>query len=187
MILLVIIFARRVLGIRTFGLYLPLTLTILLTVIGWRGVLLFMFLFGLVSVLNWLLKKIALFSMTDDKMLDAVVLFAVVMIFYFELNIVSLLAVLIMCSYIEDLLKIWETKGFKRFIFAGMESLGVVAVSCFLINWSFVKNMLLHYPFGIIVGFIILIIILAKWKGLKLKEYIEFKEIIKHAKLSEKK
>ncbi len=86
-----------------------------------------------------------------------------------------------MGSYSESLLLVWGIKGFKRFISPAIESLGLIAVSYFLINWALIKNAILEYPLGIILLSIIIIILLAKWRGLKIIEYIRFKEIIKHA------
>lgn len=195
----VVIFARRIIGLRTFGLFTPLTLVILLSVIGIKnGAILFAAIFILMIILRYFLKKIALLSLTDTRVLDALtfcILILIIVLFFLYIpffqkipfDIVILLTILLISSYIESLLTTWEARGFKRFISPALESLGLIIISYFLVNWEFIKDVILKYPLGITLISVIIIILLAKWRGLKIKEFIEFKEVIKHVELPEKK
>lgn len=92
-----------------------------------------------------------------------------------------------MSSYAECLIITWEARGFKRFISPALESMGLIIVSYFLINWDFIRDIIFKCPLGIVLISMIIIILLAKWRGLKIREFIEFKEVIKHVELPEKK
>lgn len=198
-IFVIILFARRMLGLRTFGLYTPLVLVILLAVIGVKcGAILFAIIFIPMIIIRYFLRKITFLSLVDTRMLDAltfcVLILIIVLAFLYipffnkiSLNIVILLAMLLMSSYSESLISNWEIRGFKRFIAPAVESLGLITASYFLVAWPFTQNIILNYPLGVILVSIIIILLLARWRRLKLREYIEFKEVIKHVELPEKK
>jgi len=195
----IIIFSRRIIGLRTFGLYTPLILTVLLIVIGLKkGTILFIITFLPMVVIRYFLKKIALLSLTDSRILDSLVFSILILIIILAflyvplfkkipLNIVILLTIFFMASYSENLITTWEVKRFKRFFSSFIESLSLIIASYLLINSSSIQRAILNYPLLIIIVSIIIIILLAKWQGLKLKEYIEFKEVIKHVELPSKK
>lgn len=195
----IIISARRIIGLRTFGLFTPLTLVMLLSVIGIKnGAILFATIFVSMIIVRYFLKKVTLLSLTDTRVLDALtfcILIVIIVLFFLYIpflqkipfDIVIFLTILLMSSYIESLLTTWEARGFKRFVSPALESLGLIIISYFLINWGFIKDIILKYPLGVILISVIIIILLAKWRGLKIREFIEFKEVIKHVELPEKK
>lgn len=198
-IFVVITFARRIIGSITLGIYTPLLLILLLTVIGIKdGIILFVFVFISMFVVRYFLKKITFLTMTDMRVLDAVMfcVLAIVIILGFlyipllkdiPLNTVALLFLLVMSSCSQDLIMMWESKGFKRFVSPVVEILALVTVSYFLINWTWIQNIILKYPLVIIIVSVLVIALLSRWRKLKIKEYIRFREVIKHVELPEKK
>lgn len=198
-IFVVITFARRIIGSITLGIYTPLFLILLLTVIGIKdGIILFVFVFISMFVVRYFLKKITFLTMTDMRVLDATMfcVLAIVIILGFlyipllkdiPLNTVTLLLLLVMSSCSQDLIMMWEPRGFKRFVSPVVEILALVTVSYFLINWTWIQNIILKYPLVIIIVSVLVITLLSRWKKLKIKEYIRFREVIKHVELPEKK
>lgn len=198
-IFILIIFARRIIGSMTLGIYTPLLLTLLLTVVGIKdGIILFVFVFISIFVVRYFLKKITFLTMTDMRVLDAMMfcVLAIVIILGFlyipllkdiPLNTITLLLLLVMSSCSQDLIMMWESRGFKRFVSPVVEILALVTVSYFLINWTWIQNIILKYPLVIIIVSVLVIALLSRWKKLKIKEYIRFREVIKHVELSEKK
>jgi len=198
-ILAVIIFARRIIGLRTFGLYTPLALVALLTIIGIKkGAFLFVSVFGLMVIIRYFLKKIRLLSMTDTRVLDSLVfcclVFILLLMFIFvprikeaSFDFITLLTIFIISYYSEGLITTWEIRGLKRFISAGFESLLVIIGSYFLISWTFIEKAVLKHPIELLFIAIIIILLLARWRGLKIKEYLEFRSVIKNVELPPKK
>ncbi len=198
-IFIVITFARRIIGSITLGIYTPILLTLLFIVKGLRtGAILFVFIFISMFIIRYFLKKIPLLSMTDMRVLDAVMfcilIAAIILGFLYipflkniPLDIVTLLFILFISSCSQDLITILELKGLKRFISPAIEFSVLVAVSYFLIKWAWIQNVILEYPLVVILVSIIIIILLARWRRLKIKEYIKFREVIKHVELPEKK
>lgn len=198
-IFILIIFARRIIGSMTLGIYTPLLLTLLLTVVGIKdGIILFVFVFISIFVVRYFLKKITFLTMTDMRVLDAMMfcVLAIVIILGFlyipllkdiPLNTITLLLLLVMSSCSQDLIMMWESRGFKRFVSPVVEILALVTVSYFLINWTWIQNIILKYPLAIIIVSVLVIALLSRWKKLKIKEYIRFREVIKHVELPEKK
>lgn len=198
-IFVVITFARRIIGSITLGIYTPLLLILLLTVIGIKdGMILFVFVFISMFVVRYFLKKITFLAMTDMRVLDAVMFCVLVIIIILgflyipllkdiPLNTITLLLLLVMSSFSQDLIMMWESRGFKRFVSPVVEILALITVSYFLINWTWIQNIILKYPLVIIIVSVLVIALLSRWKKLKIKEYIRFREVIKHVELPEKK
>jgi len=198
-IFVVITFTRRIIGSITLGIYTPLLLTLVLTTTGIKnGVILFAFIFVSMLIIRYFLKKIALLSTTDTRVLDAVMfcILTLVIILGFlyapplktiSLNIITLVFLLLIASCSQDLIIIWELRGFKRFISPAIEFLTLIAISYFLITWAWIQNIILEYPLAMLLASVIIILLLARWRGLKIKEYIRFREVIKHVELPEKK
>ena len=149
-------------------------------------------------VVRYFLKKITFLTMTDMRVLDATMfcVLAIVIILGFlyipllkdiPLDTVTLLLLLIMSSCSQDLIMMWESRRFKRFVSSVVEILALVIVSYFLINWTWIQNSILKYPLVIIIVSVLVIILLSRWIKLKIKEYIRFREVIKHVELPEKK
>ncbi len=198
-IFVVITFTRRIIGSVTLGIYTPILLTLLFIVKGLKaGIILFVFIFISMFIIRYFLKKIPLLSMTDTRVLDAVMfcILVVTVIFGFlyiplleniSFDTITLLFILIISSCSQDLLAILKLKKFKRFISPAIEFSALIAVSYFLIKWTWIQNVILEYPLAVILVSIIIIVLLARWRKLKIKEYIRFREVIKHVELSEKK
>lgn len=198
-ILVVITFTRRIIGSITLGIYTPVLLTILLALTGIKnGAILFVFIFILMFAIRYFLKKITILTITDIRVLDAmtfcVLVIAIILGFLYlpvfksiQLNVTTFLLLLVITSCSQSLIGIWESKGLKQFISPFFEFLTLITVSYFLITWIWIQNIILEYSFVIVLTSILIIALLARWKKLKIKEYIRFREVIKHVELPEKK
>ena len=156
------------------------------------------FVFISMFIVRYFLRKITILSMTDTRTLDAmmfcVLVIVVILSFLYipflkniPLDIISFLFLLVIASCSQDLIKIWEFAGFKQFISPIIEVLALIIISYLLITWSWTQNVILKYPLLIIFSSIIIIALLARWKQLKIKEHLRFREVIKHVELPEKK
>ena len=155
-----------------------------------KGILLFFLVFGIMIVIRYFLKKIKILSMTDTIIINSlmfyllllilVVLFLTLPIFkgiYFEFDIITILAIIFMSLYGENLVNVWEVKGFKKFISTFLESSSLIIATYFLLSWLFIRNAIFNYPIWITIACIIIIILLSRWRVLKIKELFEFRKV----------
>jgi hypothetical protein len=90
----------------------------------------------------------------------------------------SILPILIIITLVEKFITVQIEKGGKTAITLAVETLIISIVGFFVINSSFLRNFLLAYPW-IVLFTLPVNIILGKWTGLRLSEYIRFRHIIK--------
>jgi len=198
-ILIVILVARRMIGLTTLDLYLSVALTILFSLFGIKkGAFLFLSVFLLMIIVRHFLKRIKFLSISDAFILESLVFSTMIFVFITILIFIQpiktilfdpliLMAIFIISLCSDRLIGVWEAKKFKKFINYFIEFSIVIISSYFIVNWSFIKGLTLQYPISTILISVFIIILLANYRGLKIKEFIEFKEVIKHVEPSSKK
>jgi hypothetical protein len=63
----------------------------------------------------------------------------------------------------------------------------LLSLFCFyLTSWQWLQNIILKYPFGVLLFTLAVNILLGRWTGLRLTEYIRFRKIIEYAEMAEK-
>ena len=101
---------------------------------------------------------------------------------YFEIGNVAGVAIfpmLIMSTMVEKFVTIQSDRGFKGAIKVVLEVLSVSILCYFVADWGLLKTLVLGHP-EIILFFLIFNFLLARWSGLRLTEYIRFRELIHH-------
>ena len=197
----VIAFMRQVIGVLTFGMYTPTILTLTFWLLGLKfGLLTFIVLFGIGTLTRSILKRFRILYIPKMAIIITVVslsIFAILTISialelfdakFFSLTIFPLL---IMSTLTEKFVSIQNDKGFKAAFIVMVKTLLVSVIALFLIGgeidlllfkakWEFIRNLMLSYPETI---FLILFInfFLGRWTGLRLLEYIRFREVFRHA------
>lgn len=190
----VISFARQILGIKAFGLHIPLITSFAFLATGIRyGVFIFLLAVATGTLLRFVLKKIRLLYLPRMAITLIMItvsiygLFAVAI--YFDktgfINI-SIFPVLILVILSEKFIATQIKRGNKMASIITLESLIIAIVCYYLITWTVLQQFALQYPFVIIVGSILLNILIGRWSGLRISEYFRFKEVIEHIKLPKK-
>jgi len=197
----VIAFMKQFVGLTTFGVYTPTIITLAFWILGFKfGLLTFLIVISIGSLARLIIAR---FKLLHIPKMALVLTFVALSIFaliitsvsfeIFEVKFVSLaiFPMLIMSTLAEKFVGAQSKKGFLSALMLMGESLLVSLVAFFIIGgkidlvfteiqWEFVPQLMLGYP-EIVIVFIIINIILGRWTGLRVFEYIRFREVIKHA------
>jgi len=179
---------RQVIGIKTFGIFLPSILTISFLATGLLpGIIIFIVILISGTVLRFLLQEFRLLYLPRVALLISIIsLIAVGLIIiaaYLNIGLTSeLLAfpILIMIIIVERFIAVQTEKGYESALLLTGETLLISIVGYFILNSMTLQNFILDHP-GFILILIIFDIILARWTGLRLVEYLRFRELRKRA------
>ncbi|MBU3923226.1 hypothetical protein KJ684_03285 [Patescibacteria group bacterium] len=190
----VITFARQILGVKSFGLYIPLITTLAFLSIGIKyGVFLFVITVVIGSILRFFLRKTHLLYLPRTALTLITITICVYILFAFaiyfgETNFIqiSVFPVLLLIILSEKFIATQIRLGNKKATIITIETLLLSIVSYYLITWPFLQNIVLAYPLITIVLLIVINVWFGKWEGLRLTEYFRFDKVIKRTKLPKK-
>ncbi|MFY9457939.1 MAG: 7TM domain-containing protein [Candidatus Spechtbacterales bacterium] len=69
-------------------------------------------------------------------------------------------------------------RGPKKTLGVALETLAVSVAIFFLVTWGWLVNTVINYPLFVLIASALANLFLGKWTGLRLSEYIRFKDII---------
>ncbi len=182
---LLIALFKNVVGLKTFGVFLPVLIAYTLTTTGFiTGILLFLFITGLVALISVPLSKWGL--LYTPKMV-VILGFAIITIFSLivigqQYHIKWLLAlsffpIIITAIVSERFARAIEEDGHQAAISTLLQTLIATSV-CYLVFASLaIKTLLLIFPELILVA-IAITLMLGKWIGLRLTEYNRFSHVL---------
>ncbi len=99
---------------------------------------------------------------------------------------VSIFPILIMIALVEKFVATQIKKGARTAIILSVETL-IISIICFLlVSSNQLKAFVQTYPWVVILT-VLVNIALGKWTGLRLSEYIRFKEVLKNVNPPQKK
>lgn len=192
----VIAFFRQVIGIKAFGIYTPALIIFAFLAIKsesqsfWGGIKYGIAIFVAVIIIGTLLrlflKKLRLLYLPRMAVVISIVALSTLVLLivsgYFSrtgLASVSIFPILIMITLVEKFVTVQIEKGNKTAIYLSLETLLISLVGYFIASWQVLIDFLGAYPWIVFVA-IGLSIFLGKWTGLRLTEYIRFKEVFKN-------
>ena len=179
---LFIAIARNVIGVQTFGIFLPALIALSCRETGlFYGLTGFLFVVGIVSILHFPLEKLGLLYI--PKM--AIMLSAVVITFltvaalaihyeFYELSYISLFPIAVVTITAERFGRQIMEDGLKEALKLTTQTLIVAALVYFIINSRSMQAFILAFPelLMVIIG---LNILLGRWIGLRVTEYYRFR------------
>lgn len=185
---LLIALFKNIVGLKTFGVFLPVLIAYTLTSTGFvTGILLFLFITGVIALISVPLSKWGL--LYTPKMV-AVLSFAVIVIFGLIslglqydiewLKSLSFFPIIITAIVSERFARAIEEDGHQKAISTMMQTLIATSV-CYLVFSSLaIQTLLLIFP-ELILLTIAVTLMLGKWIGLRLTEYSRFGSILQKA------
>lgn len=186
-IVTIVAFMKQVVGVTTLGVYTPSILALSFIALDLKFGLLILFvilIFGMIT--RWILRGYRLLYIPRMAILLTIVsltiLFLLFLGSYFDISQIMGIAVfpmLIMSTLVEKFLSLQSGKGLKSALFIIAEAIFVAILAYFVAEWSWLKVTVLGHP-EIIFLFLIANIILGRWTGLRVSEYVRFREIIRH-------
>jgi len=196
----VVAFMKQIIGLTTMGIYTPVVITLSFMIIGiYFGLLTLVSVLLIGGVTRHLLRKVRLLFI--PKMAIVMVLVSLTLIFI--LIITDLLGIydatffshaifpmVILSTLVEKFVSIKTEKGLVSALTLMGETM-LVAITAFIvvggevnigftiIDWNFIRNLILNYP-ELIFLLIGINILLGRWSGLRILEYVRFREVIRH-------
>lgn len=190
----VITFARQVVGIKAFGIYIPTILTLTFAAIGIQaGFLIIILILTVGTLIRVALKRLRLLYLPRIALMITAVSISTLVLFYFSARMpnlslisVSIFPILILIMLSEEFVKVQIEEGVKNALILTLETLILSIISFYIVNWNMMRNLLLSYPEIILITFIINLI-LGKWTGLRLWELYRFREVSRAVNMIEDK
>lgn len=186
-----IAFFRQVVGIKAFGIYAPLIVTLAFLGMGTGGVgvkygiFIFITIIFVGMITRYALKKLRLLYLPRVAITLSVVSLAILAVLTLGgsmqrtgLASVSIFPLLIMIAIVEKFVAAQIEKGTKKAIILAVETLAISIIGYYLASWDAFVDLLLKYPWLILVA-IVFNVILGKWSGLRLSEYHRFRKVLK--------
>jgi len=178
---------RQLVGIKSFGIYSPLVLTFAFWATDLKyGLAIFLVIFITGTLVRYFLKKTRLLYMPRMAIVLTLISLAVLALITvgghfrrYGLASTSILPILIMIVLIEKFISAQVEKGFRTAAFLSLETLFISIVGYFVLSWGVFQRFVLEYPYYVF-ALLIFDFLLGKWSGLRLSEYLRFRNVIKH-------
>ncbi len=184
----IIAFLKQVVGITTFGLYTPSIITLSFLALGLKFGLVILF----IIIATGALARILLdrFNLLHIPRIAIVLTFSSLIILltlalgtYLGVGSIATIAVfpmLIMTTLAEKFVSALGGRGFYAAILLMIETTVVSLICYWVVEWHYLQNLILGHP-EIILLLIVFNYMLGRWTGLRLMEYVRFREVMKHA------
>lgn len=187
----IIAFARQIVGIKGFGIYTPLIISFALLATGLKiGLSFFITIILVGTLIRYLAKQFRLLYLPRMAIILTGVAIAILIVFwlganfdYYGIITASVFAILIMITLVEKFISAQIERGAKNAIVLTLETLILSIICYWLISWSWLQNIALAYPLWLILTAVLINFLLGRWTGLRLYEYIRFREVIKRVEL----
>jgi len=170
------------------GVYTPSIITLSFIALDIRfGLLIFVILLMSGTLTRLFLRRYRLLYIPRTAILLTMVsLTILVMMFlgaYFDISqivSISIFPMLIMSTMVEKFVSVQGDRGFKPALFM-IGSTTFVSIICYYVaEWALLKTLIFGHP-ELIFLFLVINVVLARWSGLRLLEYVRFREIFRYS------
>ncbi len=181
----ILAFSRQIIGFKAFGIFTPAAVTLSFVSIGPRfGLIIFAIILLTATASRILLRKFRLLYL--PRM--AVVLTAVALSILAAYGIgrltdqrallgFSIFPILILAFLAEQFVDAQIRFGFRDAVRLTIETLAISLVATFIINWEWFRSLIIGFPeVGLLT--VPINIVLGRWTGLRLTEYMRFRKLI---------
>lgn len=183
-------FFRQVIGIKAFGIYTPSIITFALLAFDPNGlkygIAIFVSVIAVGTLSRLLMKQFRLLYLPRVAMTVSIVSLAILGVLVLGgmfqrtgLAAVSIFPLLIMITLAEKFVATQIEKGSRIALILAVETLVISVAGYFLVSWTALVAFILHYPWIILLTFVINFS-LGKWTGLRVIELLRFRKIIRH-------
>lgn len=184
----IIVVARTVVGVETFGTFSPVIVSLAFVTTGLRwGAAIFAMIVGVGALVRALLQRVRLQLVARLAILIAVVagVMAALTVIGASFGVgalmnVSIFPMVIMSNVIENFSTSQAEFGTREAIRLTINTLGLAAVCYLAIDMTGMQSLLLAFP-ELLIGAIAIDIGLGKWRGLRLLEYLRFFDLTRRS------
>lgn len=185
-IAMILTFLKQVVGITTFGLYTPSIIALSFLSLGWPlGILFLLFIIVTGYATRAIMRRWRLLYIPKVAIILTVVsitlliLMGVSAFFGITFSRETIFILLIMSTLAESFLNMKTEQGLKSAVLGIAETIAAALVCVFIAQWGVFQSMILAYP-ELILLTIVADVFLGRWTGLRLMEFIRFREVFKH-------
>lgn len=190
-----ITFARQVIGIRGFGIYITLIIAFAFVATQLKyGLVIFFVVVLSGTFFRLLIKKMRILYLPRMAIILTGVTLDVFLMFFFGsyfkikgLQLISIFPILITTLIVERFVSAQIERDFKTAVLMTIETLILAIISYFIINWSFLQQLLLNFSLFALALVLLFNYILGRWTGLRVSEYFRFRELLEYLEMSSKK
>jgi len=173
-----------ILGIKTFGIYTPTIISLSFIATGLKyGLSIFLIILLVATLLRFLLRRFKLLYLPRMAIVLCVLALVLLLIFIFGAYFnktgmigLSIFPVLILIILVEKFVAVQIEKGGLTAILLSVETILVSVICYWVVNWEWFKTLILSYP-ELVLLTIVINIVLGRWAGLRLSEYIRFRKL----------
>ncbi len=184
----IISFLKQVIGVTTFGLYTPAIITLSFLALGLKfGLTILVIIIVTGAILRKALAHVRLLHIpriaivfTISSLILLMMLALATYLGVSELATVAVFPMLIMTTLAEKFVTAQSGKGVYAAVLLMAETTIVSLICYWIVEWEYLQNLMLSYP-EIILLLIVINLFLGRWTGLRVFEYIRFREVMKHA------
>lgn len=183
-----IAFLKQVVGITTFGLYTPSIITLSFLALGLKfGLIILVIIILSGAVVRLALDRFRLLHIPRIAIILTITSLILLLLLAFGtyLNIsqiasIAVFPMLIMTTLAEKFVSVQSGKGLYSALLLMVETTVVSLICYWVVELQYLQNLILAYP-EIILLLILVNYVLGRWTGLRVMEYVRFREIMKHA------
>lgn len=196
----IVAFMKQVVGLTTFGVYTPSIITLTFWILGLRfGILTLLVVFLVGTGARYALKRFRLLYIPKMAIVLTCVALAILAMLIISIHLdlfnaqffaLAIFPMLILSTLTEKFVNVQSGKGFKKAIFLTLQSVIVSIVAYIVIGgeidlfivklkFSAMQRFMMSYP-EVILIIIFINVFLGKWTGLRLLEYVRFREVLRH-------
>ena len=189
-IVTLIAFFRQVIGIKAFGIYTPAIITFAFLAMPQLryGLLIFVSVIFIGMLMRFILKRLRILYLPRVAITLSIIALAILIMLGLGgsmqrtgLASVSIFPILIMITIVEKFVATQIEKGNKVALILAVETLVISVVGYYLASWPLLIKGIVAFPW-LILFTIPINILLGKWNGLRISEYIRFREVLKNVK-----
>ena len=178
--------SRHIIGLRGFGIYIPAVLSVAFVSTGIvEGILIFLAIVGTAMITKIVVKKMKISYLPRTALLIWTVslgIFATILVAP-VFNLVTLMSVnifpiLILVLLSENFLDAQSRTKESEAIALTVETIGLAFISGLILKWEIMQNFALTQPELLILGTLLFNIIIGRFAGLRLTEWLRFRSII---------
>ena len=151
----------------------------------WYGLFIFMILFVVATLVRHALHHYRLLYIPRMAIILTFSSFAILLVLFLgtlldqRIDELAIFPILILATLVEKFVTIQGDKGIKGAMHIGAEVLFTAMICYFVAQWSLLEVLVLGHP-EVVFLFLMFNFVLARWSGLRITEYIRFREIIRH-------
>ncbi len=178
-------FSKQVVGISTFGIYTPVIIAISFFILGlWLGTVTFLFAVITGYLVKYVLNKFEFLYLPKVALNLTFISLSFLIVIWLALQYgtsvplsIAIFPMLVMSTVSEKFMAAQSEEGIRGALFGVIGTLFIVVVSYYCITWRYFNSLILSWPELVILP-ILATLILGKFTGLRLAEYVRFRSLL---------